>query len=152
MVCCLAASDSGVPFVPAVFPIAAVPAPQAVETIHWFDVHDVFGLFVPQLPLDPEAQGSAVADAEVLAVHLVGKDGLRVNRIDGIDALVIAAATIECLFEFVGTMQHDGTRRWLQPGQPQQAAKRNARPFADGAPSLHAVMAGNLGAGPSDRL
>ena len=43
----LVALDAGVPFVAAIFPIAAVPAPQAGEAVDQFDAHDVLGLFVP---------------------------------------------------------------------------------------------------------
>lgn len=147
MVRYLLALDAGVPFVAAIFPIAAVPAPQAGEAVDQFDAHDVLGLFVPQLSLDPETQGRAVTDAKVLAVHLVGEDGLRMNRVDEIDALVIAAASVERLFEFVGTMQDDISRRRLDAGKAQQMGERNASPLGDGAPAFDAVMAGDLGAG-----
>ena len=66
------------------------------------------------------------------------------SRVDEIDALVIAAATIERLFKFIGTMQHDIACGWLQPGQTQQAGEGNASPFADGTPPLDTVMAGDL--------
>ena len=72
VVCCLIASNTGVPFVPAVFPIAAVSAPQSGEAVDQLDAHEVFCLFVAELSLDPQAQRRAVAGAQVLAVHLVG--------------------------------------------------------------------------------
>ena len=42
----LMALDAGVPFVAAVFPITAVPAPQTGEAVGQFDAHDVLCLFV----------------------------------------------------------------------------------------------------------
>lgn len=46
-------SDARVPLVSPIFPVAAVSAPQACEAVDDFDAHDVFRLFVTQLPLDP---------------------------------------------------------------------------------------------------
>jgi len=56
--------DAGVPFVPAVSPIAAVSTPQACEAVDQLDAYYVLRLLIAELTLDPETQGGAVADAE----------------------------------------------------------------------------------------
>ena len=47
--------DPRVPLVAAVFPETAVPTPQARQAVDELDAHQVLGLLVTELPLDPHA-------------------------------------------------------------------------------------------------
>jgi hypothetical protein len=138
-------SNAGVPFVSPVLPISAVAAPKAAEAVHDLDAHDVFGLLVAKLPLYPQAQRRSVADGKILAVHCVGKNGLLVKGVDEVDALIVATASIQRLFEFVRAVEDGKACGGLQPDRTKEEPEGNTCPFADGAPALNAVMPGNLG-------
>ncbi|EGE60570.1 hypothetical protein RHECNPAF_14110054 [Rhizobium etli CNPAF512] len=81
---------------------------------------------------------------QVAAIHRIGKDRLRMEGVNEIDALIVPTAAIKRLFVFVGAMEHDVARLRLQPDRLQQGAKRQARPFADRAPAFDAVVPGDL--------
>src|SRR6188768_3152850 len=88
------ASNSSIPFIAAVFPVAAAAARDAGETVGDFDAFDIFGLFVAELPLHPKAQRRAMRHIQRLAVHGKGHDGLGVESIAQIDAFIILARTL----------------------------------------------------------
>ncbi len=64
------------------------------------------------------------------------------EAVDEVDALVVGGAG-----EIVGTVEDQVARLRLKSGLGQEVAERHAGPFADGAPALDAVVAGDLGAG-----
>src|SRR5260370_20357686 len=100
-------SNPGVPFVAAILPEASAAAAQRSETFDRFDAHHIFGHFVAELTLDPEAQRGAMLDRQLGAVHVAGEDRLRMKGIDEIDALVISACSLQGLLGRVGPMQDD---------------------------------------------
>ena len=59
-----------------------------------------FSMLVAKVALDAQAKRRAVSDLQILAVHLVGEDGLRVEGVE-IYALVIGSAAAQRLFELV---------------------------------------------------
>ena len=138
--------DPGIPLVATVLPEAAIAAPEACEAVDNFDPHNILRLLVAELPFDPEAQWCAMPDREVLSVHGIGEDGLRMEGVDQVDALVVTAAAIEGPFQFVRAIKHRVSRRCLQPGGCENAAEGNTRPLADRAPTFNAVMPRNLAA------
>ena len=95
---------AGIPIVAdLIFPKATFAAGNLCKTCHSFDPHDVFGLLVAQLPLDPQAKGGTVADGQGLVVHAVSQDRLRVESVHQVDAFVIGLTA-----EIVGAV-HDQT-------------------------------------------
>ena len=124
------------------------PCRACARVGHDFEAHQVLGLLVAELALDPQAQRRAVRHRQVLAVHAVGQDGLRVEGVNEVDALVVEAGAVEGLLQ---VRRRSGTRhsarRLREPGVSQQHAQRDAGPLADGAPALDAVVARDLGAG-----
>src|SRR3954447_10702508 len=83
--------DPGVPSVAQILPVAALAAANALEAVHRFDAHDVFRHLVAELALDPQPQRRAVPNRQHLAVHVVGQDGLGMERVIKVDALVVFA-------------------------------------------------------------
>ncbi len=51
-----------------------------------------------------------MSDGQILPVHFIGKDGLRMERIDEVDALIVAATSIECLLQLVGAVKDSKSR------------------------------------------
>src|SRR5439155_24808106 len=78
-----------VPLVALVFPIATLAPGDALEALDQFDAHDIFGMLVTKLSLDPQTDRRAVGDREYSVVHLIGQDGLRVIGILGIETFII---------------------------------------------------------------
>jgi hypothetical protein len=88
-----------------------------------------------------------VADGQRLAIHLIGKDRLRMLRVDQVDALIVADALgIGAIVQGVRAMEHD--KAGLRPDAcaRQDLRERHASPFADAAPALDAIMSRDLGA------
>ena len=64
---------------------------------------------VAELAFDPKPQRRAMADRQGAVVHAVGEDGLRMEGVDQVDALVVGRAA-----EIVGAVQDDVARVRLQ--------------------------------------
>src|ERR1700731_4515318 len=141
-------SNPGIPFVAAIFPIAALAAVQPGEAAHELDARDVFRHLVAELTLEPEAQRRAMGDVELLAVHLIGEDRLRMGGVGKVDALVIAdrfwIIAQAAVIQGIGAVEDDIVRLRLDAGARQDFGERHAPPFADAAPALDAVMARDL--------
>ncbi len=111
--------DSGIPLVAAlILPIAALAETDPGEAVDGFDPHHIFGVLVAELALDPEAERRAVADLERAVVHRPGEQGLRVEGVDQIEALIIRDAV-----EIVGAVEDDEARLRPQSGAVQQQAQ-----------------------------
>ena len=119
--------------------------PEIGKALHGFDPHDVFGHLVAELPLDPQAQRRAMRDRQRLVVHVVGEDRLRMEGVLQVDALVIAAGAVERLLERIGAGEDDVARVRLR-ARRRAAPQRHALPLADAAPTLDAIVPGDLGA------
>ena len=96
-------------------------------------------MLVAQLAFDAHAQRRAVADRQRFAVEAVRDDRLRVVGIDEVDAFVIVLS-----IEIVGTAEEDEASILLQPGLVEQQGELRTRPFADRAPTFHAVVPRDL--------
>jgi hypothetical protein len=83
-------SDPGVPLVAAIFPKSALAAPQPVEPVGHLDAHQIFCVLVAELPFDPQPQRGAVADRKRDVVETMGKNGLRMESVDQIDAFIMS--------------------------------------------------------------
>src|SRR5690606_41555763 len=57
-----------------------------------FDMVDIFGVLVAQMPLDPQPQRGTVTHTQWLVVEREGQDGLGMQRVDHVDALIISIA------------------------------------------------------------
>src|SRR2546423_1699624 len=82
-------SNAGIPFVISICPIAAAAAGNVFEALNDLDPHDALSHLVAELALEPQAERSAVWDAQWRSVHVIGKNGLGMKCIDQVDALVI---------------------------------------------------------------
>src|SRR4029078_9182356 len=133
-------SYSGIPFVATVFPKSAVAATYCREASDGFDPHHVFRHLVTELPLDTQPQWCAIRNRQRLLVHIIGENGLRMESIDQIDALVVRRARAH----HIGAMKDQITRVRLQTDTLQQRAKLGAFPFPDGAPAFDAIVARDL--------
>ena len=78
-------SNSGVPLVAAVLPVAALPARDLVETRDQLDTHDVFRVLVAQLALDAQADRRAGLSISIPPVRLGSEDldGFEVDEASG---------------------------------------------------------------------
>ena len=129
-----------IPFVVCIIlPIAALAAMEACQAGDGLDALDVLGLFVAELPLDPEAQRRSVGHREQMPVHSPSDDRLRVKSVDEVDALVIGL-----LAEAVGTVKDNIFRASAEARLIEDARKTKPVPFADRSPSLDAVVARDL--------
>src|SRR5271166_1919869 len=142
-------SYPGVPFVAAVFPEATLAVPDQVESVGDFDSHQILGVFVSELPLDPQAQRSTVFDRQRLAIECIGQYRLRMKRIDQIDGFVIApgafvAALLRFAVQGIGAMKDRVASLRFEPRGAQQQRQGNPGPPADRAPAFDAVMARDL--------
>src|SRR3569833_566988 len=81
-------SDSRVPLVALVFPVAAVAAVQLRKALHRLDAHHVVRMLVAELARDAQAHGRTVRNRQRLVVQLVGQQRLFVERVVEVDALV----------------------------------------------------------------
>ena len=137
--------NSGIPLIPAIFPKPALAAPEPVEPVGQLDAHHIFCVLVAELPFDPQPQRGAVADRKRPVVEAMGKNGLRVESVDQIDAFVILSGAVKRLFQNVGAMEDHEPGGGKKRGPREHDSQRNALPFADRAPPFDAVMAGDLG-------
>src|SRR3954468_12913254 len=136
------ASNPRIPLVAgAVLPIAALAEADPGEAFDRFDPHHIFGVLVAELALDPEPERGAVAGFEGRIVHRPGEDGLRMESVDQVDALIIRNAA-----EIVGAVEDDVARLAPEPGAVKHQPQRQSGPLADRAPALDAIVAGDLGA------
>ena len=81
-----------------------------------------------------------MGNRQVLAVHGVGHNRLRVERIFQVDTLVIAPAAVEGLLIVIRAVEDDVARIRFQTGRLEKKTERNSGPFANRAPPLHAVV------------
>ncbi len=102
---CPCRSNPRIPLVTAIFPKPALAAPEPVEPVGQLDAHHIFCLLVTELPFDPQPQGGTISDGERGIVETMRKNGLRMERVDEIDALVILPGAVERLFQNVGAME-----------------------------------------------
>src|SRR5687768_3500729 len=70
-------SNTAIPVVTVVLPIAALAAADRAETVDQLDPVQIFRHLVAELSLDTNPQRRAVLDGQRLAVEAVGEDGLR---------------------------------------------------------------------------
>ena len=56
------------------------------------------------------------------------------ERVDEVNALIVAATSIKCLLQLVGTVKDRKSGVRLQSCRAQDGPKRNSRPFPDCAP------------------
>src|SRR5258708_2847821 len=145
-------SDPRIPLITAIFPIAATAAMQIGEALHQLDAHDVFCHLVAELPFEAQPQWRAVGNGQRLAVHLIGEDRLRMRSVNQVDALIVADALgidteLAAIIQGTGAMEHDKAGLGPDTYARQHPGERHAGPFADAAPALDAIMAGDLGAG-----
>ena len=75
-----------------VFPPATTPLSDPVEPLNDFDAIDVLRVLVANLHLHAKAERRTVPDRQLLAIHSVSQDGLRVERVLEVDALVVVLA------------------------------------------------------------
>src|SRR4051794_1812377 len=135
-----AALNPRVPFIAAVLPVAAFALRDGCQIVDEFDTPDVFGHLVAELRLDAEPERRAVLDRQRGAVHLVGKDRLRMARVAYIDALVISIAAVVV----VHGVKYRVTRGARGVDALDDVRERHAFPFCDRAPALDAVVARDL--------
>src|SRR5215469_3221347 len=140
-------SQPRVPLVAAVLPEAAPAARDVAEAVRHFDAVDVFGVFVADLPLDPQPQRRAVGDRQGLAVHHIGQNGLRMHRVEQIDALIVETAVVGGAHHLIYAMEHDVARLRHQLCVLQEMSERHTGPFADRGPAFIAIVHSDLGAG-----
>src|SRR5262245_37995399 len=85
-------SNPRVPFVAVVFPIAAIAPADSVEAVDRLDAGDEFRHLVAELPFYAETHRRTVFQFQRPPIHLVGENGLGMEGIDEIDALVVDIA------------------------------------------------------------
>ena len=76
-----------------------------VEPVGHLDAHDVFGLLVAELALDPQPQRRAMGDRQRPRRSGMGQDGLGMEGVDQVDALVVVARAVGACFVHVGAME-----------------------------------------------
>ena len=67
-------SNTGVPFIAAVFPKAAAATANAGDVLHRLDAHHIFRHLVAELPLDAEPEWCSMRNGERRSVHLIGEE------------------------------------------------------------------------------
>src|ERR1051326_5017738 len=80
-------SDAGVPGVAAFGSRRTQALAERLHAIGNREARDVFDALVPELPGNTKPQGSAEADGQLTAVHAMGDERLRVQRVGHIDAV-----------------------------------------------------------------
>src|SRR5580704_16382294 len=126
-----------------VFPPAAAPLPDRVEPIDDLDAIDVLRVLVANLHLYTKAEGRTVADRQLLAIHSVSQDGLRVERVLQVYALVVVLAV---KIDLVQAMKYDVARIRSKSRECEETCQLDSRPLPDRAPTLVTVMHRDLGA------
>src|ERR1700730_321128 len=90
-------SDSRTPLVIAILPKPALGVPEPVEPVGHLDAHHIFGVLVAELPFDPQPQRGTVTDGERDVIESLGKNGLRMESVDQIDAFVLLPGSLRRL-------------------------------------------------------
>jgi hypothetical protein len=91
-------SDPHIPLVIAILPKPALGVPNPVEPVGHLDAHHIFGVLVAELPFDPQPRGT-VTDGERDVIESLGKNGLRMESVDQIDAFVLLPGLLRRLFD-----------------------------------------------------
>src|SRR5258708_3315550 len=120
-----------------VFPPAATPLPDRVEPIDDLDAIDVLRVLVANLHLHAKAERSTVADRQLLAVHSVSQDGLRMERVLEVNALVVVLAV---KVDLVQAMEYGVARIGAKPRESEDSRQLDSRPLPDRTPTFAAVM------------
>src|SRR5262249_49702288 len=109
--------------------------------------------------LDTHPQGRTVRNWQRRTVHLVGEDGLGLQSVDEIEALVVADGLVvqgraglsftSRFAAFHGVRAIEDYKSILRPPtRPRKNLRQGRpRPFADAAPAFDAIMTRNLGSG-----
>src|SRR5713226_745636 len=144
MRCSLTLSDAGVPGVAAVtgtVPVFGRRRAQALaqrfRAIGHGDAGDIFDALVPELPGNAKSKGSAEADGKLTAVHAVGNESLRVQRVGHVDAFPPVG-----LNRTVDNISGVGEN----PRKIQDVRQRHADPFGNVRPALLARQMSDLAA------
>src|SRR6185369_2141364 len=130
--------DPGVPLVTLIFPIAALAAGDVGEALDQLDPHQIFGVLVAQLTLDPQPDRRAVRYRQRLVVQLVGQNCLRMVGIFEIDALVVGAGAI--VLHRIRAVEYDIPCGGFRLDDVEQRTKLRALPLADRAPTLDTIV------------
>src|ERR1700751_1047800 len=72
--------------------VAALARPEVGKILYQFDSRDPFDHLEPKLVFATEPEGSAVQDAQGLAVHFVGENGQPVAHIKQMMRIVVTAS------------------------------------------------------------
>src|SRR5260370_697073 len=126
-----------------IFPPAAASLADRVEPINDLDAIDVLRVLVAYLHLHAKAERRTVTDRQLLAVHTVSQDGLRVERIIEVYALVVVLAV---KIDLVQAMEYDVARIGSKPRESEETRQLDSRPLPDRTPTFIAVMHRDLGA------
>src|SRR5216683_2431202 len=125
-----------------VFPPAATPLPDRIEPINDLDAIDVLRVLVANLHFHAKAERRTVADRQLLAIHSVSEDGLRVERVLQVYALVVVLAV---KIDLVQAMEYGVARIRSKPRESEETRQLDSRPLPDRTPTFVAVMHGDLG-------
>src|SRR5690349_4182011 len=128
-------SDPGEPLVALVFPVAAV-AEHAAEARDDLDALHVLRALVAELRRYFEPDRRAVLDRDRLVVELVREEGWGRRGLPHVGRLVVRLAA----GVFVHAMENDVARLRLRRAVREDVAKDDARPLADDAPALDAIV------------
>ncbi len=116
------------------------------QAISHFDAHQVLGVLVTKLPLDPQSQRGPMGDLERRIIHRVGKDGLRVKCIEQINAFIVPRRAVVRGVVVIRAMEHHVTGVIGQSGLLQKMRHWHTGLLADRTPPFHTVMTRDLGA------
>src|SRR5712692_11964775 len=87
--------------------------------------------------LDAQAEGRAVGQGQPLVIQVIGENGLLVEGVLEVQALVVLVAAF---LERVEAVDDDVARGGLDADPLQQRGQAHALPLADSAPPLNAVV------------
>src|ERR1043165_3511029 len=139
-------SNACIPLVASrILPIAAIAAEDTFQSSDSADAFDVFSLLVAQLAFDSEPQGRAMANFKRHIVHRIGENSLRMEGVDEVNALIIGRRAASDRLE-IEAFEHDEARRGENAGPFKHAVKRRSGPFSNRAPTLDAIVPGDLAA------
>ena len=99
---------------------ATLPFTNMAIVLHEFNRAQVLHHLVAKKCLDSETHGRSVFDGERLAIHLIGKDGLRMESVGETDAFVILAGALlaalrRLAFQIVGAVENRIARPYRKP-------------------------------------
>src|SRR5205807_9266514 len=133
--------DPRVPLVAAILPVPPLPATDGREGLHQLDAHDVLGHLVAELALDAQTERRAVLDRQRAVVDLVREDGLGMERVVEVDALVVP---VPGAVHTVCAVEDDVPGSGADADLVENSAQRDSRPLGDRAPPLHTIVARDL--------